>query len=579
MSILAPSAEAEASGLYNRLTYLTAIRLVLVTALLGGTAWQSLRAGEPVNNWTLTVLLYGLVAFVYAVSLGYLWLLRRRRQLQPLAYAEVAGDLLVATFLVYLTGGYDSLFTLMFPLAIVNAAILLNRPGAVVAAAGSVVMFVGLSVALTQNRILPASPYLEQHRVEPSRLIFILLANATAFVLTAAFASYLSEQLRTTGERLKEREVDYAALSELHGSILRGMSAGILTTNVNGRVTFMNTAAEQILSIRFEQLIDQPLRDWFPALSAAIESSLAKHLNRGDVDEKDGRGEARRLSFAVNPLTRASEKRRQRGRRMEPGLAIVFEDLTALREMQEAVRRGDRLAAVGQLAAGLAHELRNPLASMSGAVELLARNRQLSDAERRLMEIVTREAERLNALVTDFLAFARPTATQLRPTDVAALADETLGVFRHSPKATKIELLRSGSQSLRIMADAAQLRQVLWNLLQNAAEAMQGEGDITVDVGWTPSGLCRVAVADSGPGISQADTQHLFEPFFTTKEAGTGLGLAFVHRIVEAHLGRVEVQSSLGQGATFSVLLPAGMEMEEADTDPNLTPVRVAPRV
>ncbi len=553
--------DPDATGLFTRLTYLTAFRLVIVTALLGATAWVSLRPSVD-YAWKIFVLLYGLIAFVYAASLGYLWLLRRRQQLQPLAYAQVVGDLLVATFLVYVTGGADSLFTFMYLLAIVNAAILLNRTGAIVAALGSAVMFAGLTWALAHNQIVPASPLFEQHPIERSRLIIQILGYGTGYVLTAAFASYLTDQLKTTGEKLKEREVDYAALSELHGSILRGMSAGILTTNVDGKVTFMNTAAEQILGVRFERLVDQPLRGHFSALAEAVEKALARH-RRGEVDERDGRGEARRLTFVVSPLTRASEKRRQRGRRMEPGLAILFEDHTALREMQEAVRRGDRLAAVGQLAAGLAHELRNPMASMSGAIELLSRGRGLSDGERRLMEIVMREAERLNALVTDFLAFARPTATQLQPTDVAALADETLGVFRHSPSAARIELLRSGPASLRIMADPAQIRQVLWNLLQNAADAMSGEGDITVDVGMTQEGLCRIAVADSGPGIPPNDVEHLFEPFFTTKPHGTGLGLAFVHRMVEAHGGRVEVQSGARQGATFSVHLPPGLDLEE----------------
>jgi len=239
---------------------------------------------------------------------------------------------------------------------------------------------------------------------------------------------------------------------------------------------------------------------------------------------------------------------------------ILFEDLTALRETQEAVRRSDRLAAVGHLAAGLAHELRNPLASMSGAVELLGRGSKLTDAERRLMEIVAREAERLNALVKDFLAFARPADAQLEPTDVAALSDETLGVFRHSPGAAGIELLRSGVTSLRVKADQAQLRQVLWNLLQNAADAMNGQGHITLDVNVTRTGFCRIAVADSGPGIPAEHLEHLFEPFFTTKAIGTGLGLAFVHRIVEAHGGRVEVQSAPGSGTTFAVILPRGME-------------------
>jgi len=336
------------------------------------------------------------------------------------------------------------------------------------------------------------------------------------------------------------------------------MSAGILTTNVEGRVTFMNSAAEAILGTRFAEAIDKPVRETFPSLSDAVSQSLARH-RRGEVDECDAHGEPHRLTFVVNPLTRASEGR-GRGRRMEPGLMILFEDLTALREMQEAVRRSDRLAAVGHLAAGLAHELRNPLASMSGAVELLGRGSKLTDAERRLMEIVAREAERLNALVKDFLAFARPADAQLEPTDVAALSDETLGVFRHSPGAAGIELLRSGVTSLRVKADQAQLRQVLWNLLQNAADAMNGQGHITLDVNVTRTGFCRIAVADSGPGIPAEHLEHLFEPFFTTKAIGTGLGLAFVHRIVEAHGGRVEVQSAPGSGTTFAVILPRGME-------------------
>jgi two-component system sensor histidine kinase PilS (NtrC family) len=564
--IAAAREEPVGAGLFTRLTYLSAFRLATVTALLGATTWLALRMDETFTG-PVVALLYTIVAFVYAASLGYLWLLRRRRLLQPLAYAQIAGDLLVATFLVYVTGGVDSLFTLMYPLAIVNASVLLNRNGAIVAALGSALSFAGLSWMLSRGFLSPAAPYLEQHAVPASKLALIILANGTAFVLTAALASYLTEQLRTTGERLKEREVDYAALDELHASIVRGMSSGIVTTDLAGRITFLNPAAEEILGQSTDLLIDVPLQRHFPALAAAVEGALPKALRRGEVDVRDARGEMRRLGYVVNPLTVQGGRRRGRRRASEPGLAILLEDLTPLREMQDAIRRKDRLAAVGQLAAGLAHELRNPLASMSGAAELLSRGTGLSSSERRLMEIVMRETERLNALVTDFLAFARPTPIVLQPVDVAALADETLGVFRHSPASLHVELLRSGASTLRVYADPSQLRQVLWNLLQNAAEAMQQEGHITVDVGWTQSGLCRLAVADSGPGIDFGDMEHLFEPFFTTKPQGTGLGLAFVHRIVEAHGGRVDVQSEAGQGATFAVLLPV-TGLAEATTEP-----------
>lgn len=556
-SVPPPAREPAAAEvrLYRRLTYLTAFRIVIISALLGATTWVSVKPDEELGG-PLSALLYGVSSFVYAASLAYLWLLRRRRQLKALAYAQVAGDLLVATFLVYLTGGADSIFTLMYPLAIVNASVLLDRGGALVSAVGGAIVFGVLALSLEAGLVPPAAPYLAQRALTTSRLAFIIIANGSAFLLTAALASYLTEQLRTTGESLREREVDYAALAELHGAIVRSMSAGIVTTDVAGRVTFMNPAAEAITGLTFTGLIDEPLRQWFPALAAAVEAVLARGLNRGEVDERDARGELRRLVFVVNPMTRVGAPRR-RGRLAQPGLAIVFEDLTALRDMQEEVRRSDRLAAVGQLSAGLAHELRNPLASMTGSIELLGRGGSLTDAEHRLLAIVLREAERLNALVTDFLAFARPLPTTSDPADVAAIADETMGVFRHSPLAAGLLLERTGVPSARLFGDPAQLRQVLWNLLQNAAEATGGTGRVTVDVGWTPAGLCSVAVTDSGPGIAAEDLAHLFVPFFTTKPQGTGLGLAIVHRIVEAHGGRVEVASAPGQ-TTLKVLLPAG---------------------
>lgn len=543
------------AALYTRLTYLTAFRLVIVTALLGATIYVTLRPDDDLGG-PLAVLLYGLVTFVYAVSLGYLWVLRARRQLGSLAYAQVAGDVLVATFLVYLTGGADSLFVLMYPLAIVNASVLLHRAGAITAAASSAVLFAILTFVLDRELVGPAADYLSQRPFTAARLGFVIIANGSAFVLTAALATYLTEQLRRTGERLTEREVDYAALSELHGSIVRSMSAGIVTTDVQGRVTFMNPAAEQITGLGFGRLVDEPLRLWLPALAAELEAVITSGGRRGEVEERDAAGGLRRLGFVVTPL---SWQRGGRGRRrptQEQGLSIIVEDRTAMRAMEETVRRSDRLAAVGQLAAGLAHELRNPLASMSGAVELLTRGSSLNDAERRLMGILLRETERLNGLVTDFLAFARPMPVVRQPTDVAALVDETLRVFEHSPQATGVELSRTGVEQARLEADPAQLRQVLWNLLQNAVEAMGPSGRVVVDVARSPDGGCRVAVSDAGPGVPAAELAHLFEPFYTTKPQGTGLGLALVHRIVDGHGGRIEVSSGPG-GTTFTVLLPA----------------------
>lgn len=553
-----PGAEAGRDSLLSRLVYLTAFRLLLVSALLGATLWVTLRPGDELDSPT-ALMLYGIIAFVYGASLGYLWLLRQRRRLQAVAYAQVAGDIGLATFLVYLTGGADSLFTLMYPLAIVNASIVLHRRGAVVAAVAAAVTFAALVGLLDQKLLEPVATYLAQRSVSGARLILVVLANGVAFVLTAALASYLTDQLRRTGEQLSERELDYEALAELHGSIVNSMASAILTTDAAGSVVFANPAAARVTGYTPQQLIRTPLAELLPELADYLASTADSGQVRfeSELSVRDAGGRLLRLGVVVTALERQGERARRGSFTVEPTRLVVMEDRTALRAMAEAMRRSDRLAAVGELAAGLAHELRNPLGSMSGAVELLSKGTSLSQAERRLFDIVFRETARLNRLVTDFLGFARPMPVTSSPTDVAALADETLNVFKHGPVSARLHIERTGVDTLRVFADTAQLRQVVWNLLQNAAEAMADEpGRITVDVDWTSDGRCRLAVSDTGAGMDAEGLARLFEPFYTTKEGGTGLGLASVHRIVEAHQGTVEVSSEVGRGTTFAIILP-----------------------
>jgi two-component system sensor histidine kinase PilS (NtrC family) len=237
------------------------------------------------------------------------------------------------------------------------------------------------------------------------------------------------------------------------------------------------------------------------------------------------------------------------------GKVILFQDLTELRQMEEAMRRSDRLAVVGGLAAGLAHEIRNPLASMCGSIEILGGSPHLDAQERRLMHVVLSEAERLEALVRDFLSFARPASPQLEELSGARAMAETVDLFRPILRDRGIELAESFDEAVRLYADPRQLRQVLWNLLGNAADATPAGGRVTVRL-VSHNQHALLEVADSGEGIAQEDLGRIFDPFFTTKERGTGLGLAIVHRIVEAHGGELSVRSEPGQGSTFRVALP-----------------------
>jgi two-component system sensor histidine kinase PilS (NtrC family) len=518
-------AEAPARPLRRKLAWVVAFRLVLVTVLLGGTAaWQARAGGgaAPLAGALNRIVLATLAA---SVAFG-LWL-RAGRALRALAWAQIAGDVALATAVVSLTGWSDSVFVSMYSLAIVEGGILLFQRGAVGALAAALAAYVPLSVAAAPSR--PA--------------LLTLFAHAGAFVATAALASYLSEQVRRTGERLAERELDLAAITALHESIVQSVASGLLTLDARGRVTFLNRAGEQITGLSLAEVRGQPAGRWFSALQG--------QAARDETDFTSARGERLRLGYSLFPL---------RGREGEEiGRAVIFQDLTALRAMEERVQRSERLAEMGSVAAGLAHELRNPLASMSGSVELLRAALDPAGQDARLMDIVLREATRLNQLVTRFLEYARPAEPRRSPADLARIAGDTLDVFANDPAAARVEVARELVPT-PATCDADQMRQVMWNLLLNAAQAARAAGRervaVTVRCAPEPGGGARLEVEDDGPGIAPQDLPRLFTPFFTTKERGTGLGLATVQRIVDAHQGTVAAAPGAAGGARFTVRLP-----------------------
>jgi two-component system sensor histidine kinase PilS (NtrC family) len=465
----------------------------------------------------------------YLASLASAWWLRRGGALHLLALGQIALDVGTAAMVVALTGWAESIFVFMFSLAIVNGGILLFRRGAVTALALALLAYVGPVLALAPREGRPWT---------------LLFVHAGAFAATAALAGYLSEQLRRTGERLAERESDLAAITALHESIVQSVTSGLVTLDAAGRVTFLNSAGEQLTGLTAGEVVGRP--------AAARFGAFLTGAARAETVFETARGQRQHFGYSTFPLLAKD------GARL--GQAIIFQDLTELRAMEERVARSERLADLGGVAAGLAHELRNPLASMMGSVELLRQSPGMAGEDRRLTEIMLREAERLDQLVGQFLAFARPAEPHRVATDLAALAGETIAVFALDPVAAGLTLLRR-LEPAPAMADPDQLRQVLWNLLRNAAQATAASGaagkTVEVSTRAEADGTALLAVQDTGPGIPAADRASLFLPFFTTKRQGTGLGLATVHRIVDAHGGSVAVESGPGAGARFVVRLPA----------------------
>jgi two-component system sensor histidine kinase PilS (NtrC family) len=370
-------------------------------------------------------------------------------------------------------------------------------------------------------------------------VLYAVYANILAFFLTAFLGGILSARLRRSEEALKEKEIDYEELDRLNRAIAANIGSGLITINPAGQIRVFNQGAERIIGMSQAEAYNRDVRKIFPEL--AIFDGSFIHTRRGEGTFINGNDKKLTLGFMTTLIAGVDNK--------EDNLLISFQDLTHLKEIEEQLRRNDRLAAVGQLAAGLAHEIRNPLASISGSVQLLLEGGTMATNDQRLLQIVLREVERLNLLLGDFLRFARPTPPKMERHDLAVIFDELIEVVKVDPRFSVIHFLKEYTSG-EFLCDGGQLRQALLNLIINAAEALNGVGTIRLHVDTDP---VAIRVEDSGPGLLPEVKKQLFNPFFTTKENGTGLGLATVHAIVSAHGGKIEVaRSSLG-GAAFTL--------------------------
>ncbi len=462
---------------------------------------------------------------------------------------QLAGDLAITTVLVHLTGGAQSGYTVFYALSIVGAATVRHRRGAFVVALASVVLFV--AVALLDWRGWLPVPADERIDVATTALVRQLVLNVGACVAIGLLAANLGEQIARSGRKLEEERALIADLATLKEDIIRSLSSGLLTVDLDARVTSWNEAATEILGVAAGGAVGMPLDAVLPALTGQLaEIAPNQALRRGEITATRSDGKELRLGVSVSPLLN------HRGATI--GRIVNFQDLTELRRMERDMKRTERLAVIGGVAAGVAHELRNPLQSISGCVELLRGAQEVNGENRALMDIVVREVDRLNRLLTELLDYARPRERLPMKIDLGAVLDETARVFAQDRSHANVKLrctLPPGPE-VEINADPAQLRQVVWNLLRNAAEAMPDGGEIGVDLK-VESGWTEVSVTDSGVGISAEDQEHLFEPFFTTKPGGNGLGLPTVHRIVTEHGGTIAIKSQTGKGTEVKLRLPA----------------------
>ncbi len=268
-------------------------------------------------------------------------------------------------------------------------------------------------------------------------------------------------------------------------------------------------------------------------------------------------GFAVHIGYSVSPLFSETNEAK--------GLIIAFQDLTEIRSMEESVRRTDRLAAVGRIGAGLAHEIRNPLGAMRGAIQVLESTTPPDSMQADLMGIILRESDRLNSIITNFLSYARPKAGNFTETDVCEAIRDTMTLLRHSPDMKPEHKLieEVPNEPVTIMADVTQLKQIFWNLARNALAAMPDGGSLRISLNKRPNRRVKIVFADTGTGMTPEQVEQLFEPFANSTTGGTGLGLSIVYQIIRDHSGTINVTSAEGEGTTITVELPVEKATEK----------------
>ncbi len=498
--------------------------------------------------------LYVLLLVGYAAGAVVAVALRLGLPAVPSLWALMVGDVLIETAIIHYSGGATSQFSLVFCVSIIAAAALLQMHGGLGIALLASVCYTGYAVAENQG-FLPAVAGAQA--LEDPGFYVRAYMHVSLFFVVGALAGYFSQHVRRRGHQLENAKSKLKQLRLDTEKILEHMSSGVVVSDSRGKLLATNLAAEQILGVDKNDVVglqvDAAFDPLMPEFAREVLSALATGQGklRHEITVRRHNGTMLPLGLSMSILKDDAGAMR--------GVIAVFQDLTEVRRMEERMRKADRLAAIGELSAGIAHELRNPLASISGSIEMLSHDLHLTGDNGRLMDLIMKESDRLNKIINDFLEFARLRPPKRQNVSLTKCIGEVLALLANNPVVKRgIETeVRHRDGEVVGEFDEEQLKQVMLNLTLNACDAMRGRGKLVIETRKGVDGAARIVFQDHGPGLAEDVRAHLFEPFFTTKEEGTGLGLAIANKIVEAHGGKIEARNREGGGAEFSVVFPA----------------------
>ena len=548
------------SELQKRLHTLMFLRVLFVSVILGALILIRFRETHA-DAGNVQAAPYILLAVIYFTNIIYIFLIKYFGRIRLQAYFQLFFDTVFITVFIYTTGGVDSLFSFLFILNIFSGGIIFSRKGGILVASASSILY-GLMLDLHYYGLIHpigARTDFSAESYDSAFLFYTILVNMAAFYLVGYLSGFLAEQTKKSQAELKETQLDLNKLEVLHESIINSITSGLIVLDDEERVILFNPTAEKILDVHSGQISGLTLGAAFPALEAHFQRVMKMRpsanmpLFTDTIYHKPNGGKIF-LRLSISPLRYGSTDK--------AGTILILQDVTEIKRIEENMKKVEELALVGEMAAGIAHEIRNPMASISGSIEVLKEG-NWDSTQNRLMTIVSREVDRLDKLINDFLLFARPKKSRLQTFDLNRIISESLKLFKNGQHWNEnIRVMKHFKGSLMIESDQNQIRQVLWNLFLNASDAMASGGTLHVTTGWVaerPGSTCKdvsIVVRDTGDGFAPGFLPRLFTPFFTTKDGGSGLGLATVKRIVDQLHGTVSGNNHPDGGAEIVIILP-----------------------
>jgi len=538
-------------SVYRRVIRLLFCRILIVTFMLGLATFIQFKAKSLSEN-SLTWI-YVIIILHYIFSFGYLVLLKKTKNISVIIYLQLITDNLLITFLVYVTGGISSIYSSFYHMVIIYSALFLNLRGSIIAASLSSILYGSLLDFEYYHIITPMYAPHTQYFFSAGYAFASIFIYIVSFYTVAFLISVIVEKEKFTRRLLAKKASEFSKLDLLHRRIVESVDLGIITIDLSGRIQSMNQAAQNLTDTAFETIVNQPLKKVLKFIPDNFFSSASQPHDASEQDiQYWSNNQSKTYRIAMSPLL----DRKQ----IKIGVIIIIKDVSHIKEMEIDAHKSKQLALIGEMAAGLAHEIRNPLGSLGGSIQLMQKNLDLDPKNQRLMNIILRGRKQLENLVKDFLLLSKSTSKRVDEIQICKLIQDTLESIKYaSAWNDNIRIQHTCQVESLFLGNQTEIKEIIWNLTINAVQSMPDGGIFTLkcnEVDMKEGRNISIQISDTGCGIENHSIQKIFTPFYTTKERGTGLGLAIVNRITESHDGKLSIKSTVGKGSCFTILLP-----------------------